>query len=77
TLKGYNNLVSFVVFLPDGQRLTLALYNRTVKVWDVSLGICLQTLKGRNSGVRGVTSVVFLPNGQRLALALRNSIVKV
>lgn len=64
TLKGHNDLVISVVFLPDGQRLALGLYDNTVRMWDINSGGCVYTLKGHN---KEVTSVVFSPNGQRLA----------
>uniref|UniRef100_T1I273 WD_REPEATS_REGION domain-containing protein n=1 Tax=Rhodnius prolixus TaxID=13249 RepID=T1I273_RHOPR len=47
-------------FLASGSR------DKTIKVWDVSRGICLFTLEGHDNWVRGV---VFHPHGKYLVSA--------
>ena len=44
--EGYTGTYIEVAFFPDGQKLVLALSDKTVQVWDVITGTALQTLKG-------------------------------
>lgn len=44
TLEGHSDLVISVAFSHDSTRLASASWDRTVKIWDASSGICLQTL---------------------------------
>ncbi|XP_014559003.1 hypothetical protein COCVIDRAFT_93269, partial [Bipolaris victoriae FI3] len=41
TLKGYSHKVFLVAFSPDSTRLASASYDRTIKIWDTSIGTCL------------------------------------
>ena len=41
-------------------------FSKTVKIWDATSGVCLQTLEGHDV----VTSVVFSNDGHRLASGL-------
>jgi WD40 repeat protein len=45
TLEGHSSSVSSVAFSHDSVRLASASYDHTVKIWDVSSGACLQTLR--------------------------------
>ena len=63
TLSGHAG-VSSVVFSPDGTRLALSSWDRTVKLWDVKSGELGRTLSGHTEGV---LSVAFSPDGTRLA----------
>src|SRR5690349_21802477 len=44
SLEGHTGPVSSVVFSPNGQQLSLASGDGTVRLWDASTGACLQTL---------------------------------
>ena len=50
TLKGHTGEVSSVAFAPDGKTLATGSWDQTVKVWDITTGKELATLKG-HSGV--------------------------
>ncbi len=63
TLRGHENWVCSVAFSPDGTRLVSGGADRTIKLWDVATGECLQTLEGHSNWVM---SVVFSPNGEQL-----------
>ncbi|KAK3367860.1 WD40-repeat-containing domain protein [Podospora didyma] len=60
-------------FSPDGQRLASGSY-KTIKIWDPTLGQCLQTLEGHDNSVQ---SVAFSPDGQRLASGSKDKTIKI
>jgi WD40 repeat protein len=74
TLKGHSSKVNSVAFSHDSTRLASASYDKTVKIWGVSSGVCLQTLKGHSSQV---TSVAFSHDSTRLASASWDMTVKI
>ena len=63
-----------MAFSPDGMRIVSASWDGTVKVWDVSSGKEILTLKGHTSGVNGVA---FSPDGKQIASASMDQTVKV
>jgi WD40 repeat protein len=78
TLRGHTSAVSSIAFSPDGERLASASRDNTVKLWNVTSGAEVLTLRGHNKGLlhKGVTAVVFSPDGQRLASASSDKTVK-
>jgi WD40 repeat protein len=46
TLERYGDLVRAVAFLPDSKTLALALYDKTIVLWDTATGVYWQTLEG-------------------------------
>jgi WD40 repeat protein len=70
SLKGHTDMVSDVVFSPDGKRLVSAGggWNKPgeVKLWDATTGQVVLTLTGHTGSVN---RVAFSPDGKRLASA--------
>lgn len=66
TLPGHGNLVTSVVFSPDGKTLASGSFDRTIKLWDVQSGLVRQTLTGTLDLVR---AVVISADGTTLASA--------
>ena len=76
TLKGHKDVVSSVVFSPDGNLivsgdwydwdgyLSSGTWSGEIRVWDAHTGEHLKTLKGHTGGV---SSLVFSPDGKTLA----------
>ena len=49
-----------VAVFPDGRRIVSASSDTTLKVWDVTTGKCVATLKGHSDYVRCAASAVLL-----------------
>jgi WD40 repeat protein len=65
--------VRSVAFSPDGASLVSASYDTTIKLWRVSDGTLLQTLRGHSDRVR---SVAFSPDGLTLVSASDDDTVR-
>jgi WD40 repeat protein/tRNA A-37 threonylcarbamoyl transferase component Bud32 len=59
---------------PEGRRITPAVMDQTVKVWDAATGRELLTLRGHSGLVRGVA---YSPDGRRIASAGADGTVRV
>ncbi|MDM8559021.1 RT0821/Lpp0805 family surface protein [Candidatus Parabeggiatoa sp. HSG14] len=62
-LRGHKDFVRSVAFSPDGQTLATSSQDKTARLWQVSSGKLLHTLRHTSS----VWSAAFSPNGQTLA----------
>ncbi|MFB2767930.1 AAA-like domain-containing protein [Pelatocladus sp. BLCC-F211] len=71
-LQGHSDVVSSVIFSPDGKTLVSASDDHTVKLWNLQ-GKELATLKGHSDSVY---SVAFSPDGKILASASNDATVK-
>ena len=66
TLRGHNKPVTRVTFSPDCRRFASASLDRTVRIWDRTMGSCLHTLKGHTGCVK---SVAFFGNDQLVSVS--------
>jgi len=73
TFRGHQNWVCSVAFSPDGTRLVSGSADRTIRLWDVSTGECLETLSGHSNWVM---SVAFSPDGTRLVSGSADRTIK-
>ena len=72
TLKGHDYWVSFVTFSPDGNLLASSNGDDTVKLWRVSNGRDIRTIKGHPP----LIPVIFSPDGSMLASGSWDDTVK-
>ena len=69
-----NSEVNSVAWSPDGRKIASGSEDKSVKVWDVTSGACLATLKGHRDAV---SSVAYSPDGRKIASGSGDSTVKV
>ena len=65
-LIGHSGEVLSAQFSPDGQNIVSASDDKTVRVWSVATGECVQTLAGHSYAV---LSAQFSPDGQNIVSA--------
>ncbi len=54
TLTGHSHWVWSVAFSPDGETVASSSSDRTIRIWDVQTGHCIQTLTGHTQAVRSI-----------------------
>ena len=75
TLHGHQDIVTTVVFSPDGRLLATSGWDETAKVWSAATGQELLTLRGHPGHL--VRSVAFSPDGKRVVTGGADGIAKV
>ncbi|PHH49545.1 putative WD repeat-containing protein alr3466 [Ceratocystis fimbriata CBS 114723] len=73
TLEGHKEGVTSVAFSDDGQRLSSASQDKTVKIWDTTFGTCLHTLECGDD----IKFTMFSEDGERLASWSKSNEVKI
>jgi WD40 repeat protein len=63
---GHNSSVNSVIFSQDGKSILTASMDGTARLWDISSGKLIHTLKGHDSSVN---SAVFSPDGKSILTA--------
>ncbi|EUC40168.1 hypothetical protein COCMIDRAFT_41455 [Bipolaris oryzae ATCC 44560] len=74
SFNGHNNRVSSVSFSHDSTRLVSASYDRAIKVWDTSDGLCVQSYEGHR---KSVTLVAFSHDSTQLVSASLDKTIKI
>src|SRR5262249_51615090 len=65
-LEGHTGTVTSVAFSPDGKRIVSGSDDKTMKVWDASIGQANLTLEGH---ARRAMIMAFSPDGKRIVSA--------
>lgn len=63
TLEGHYNSVLSATYSPDGKYISSGSKDRTIKIWELKKGNCLQTLKGHEDFSIFAS---FNPNGEEI-----------
>ena len=63
TLEGHYNSVLSASYSPDGKYIASGSKDRTIKIWELKKGNCLQTLKGHEDFSIFAS---FNPNGEEI-----------
>ena len=73
-IPAHKDLVLNLTFSPDGKLLATCGYDRLIKLWEVSTGKEVRTLKDHSDAIYGIS---FSPDGKLLASAAADRAVKV
>ncbi len=62
-----------IAYSPDGKILASSGNDKTIKLWDVQTGQCIETLSGHHMGIR---SLGFSPEGRTIASGSHDKTIK-
>jgi WD40 repeat protein len=74
TMGGHTGWVLSVAFSPESDIIASGSADNTVKLWDITMGSCILTLRGH---ARDVYSVAFSSDGTKLASGSEDNTVKI
>jgi len=74
TMTGHTGWVWSLSYSPDGNLIASGAADHTVKIWDVSMGICIRTLRGH---ALDVYTVSFSPDGKFIASGSEDNTVRI
>jgi WD40 repeat protein/serine/threonine protein kinase len=74
TLQGHTNGVTSVAVSPDGRHIVSGSYDKTLRVWDLGTGRCLNTLQGHTESV---DSVAVSPDGRQIVSGSNDKTLRV
>ncbi|MDR3491425.1 MAG: WD40 repeat domain-containing protein [Gammaproteobacteria bacterium] len=71
TLTGHTGSVTQLTYSPDGTQIASGSSDRTIKFWNLTIGACVQTIKGSrqnpNGHSRPIRILAYSPDGTQLA----------
>ncbi|EGX53229.1 hypothetical protein AOL_s00006g490 [Orbilia oligospora ATCC 24927] len=74
--RGHNNLVTAVLYSPDGKLFASASEDQTVRIWDPATGQqLLQTSVGTSPSWNNFRTMAFSPDGKHLVLGLEDLVM--
>ena len=74
TLRGHKGTVKSVAFLQNSNLLAAGSSDKTIKIWNIDTGQCIQTLTGHENSVY---SVAFPQNSNLLASGSSDGTIKI
>ena len=72
--EGHSELVNSVTISPDGKYIVSGSGDKTIKIWDIKTGECLNTLEGHSYWVNSVT---ISPDGKYIVSGSRDKTIKI
>lgn len=73
-IRGHTDILTSVMFAPDGTHVATGSHDRTIRIWDVETGQALQTLAAHDAAVLGIA---YGPDGSTLASASADRTIKI
>ena len=74
TFEGHKESVNSLIFSPDGKTIASGSKDKTIKIWDVSIGTLKRTLKGHQESVN---SIRISPDNRTIATGSEDKTIKI
>ena len=72
--KGHSDRITSIAISPDGKTIVSGSLDRTLKIWDMQSGECLNTLEGHSNRI---ASIAISPNGKTIVSGSEDSTIKI